>query len=116
MIGGERQHGCGMIARRDPTGAERDRRSGVAFRRLGNNIFFRKFFEQIANSFFLFSVDQNQDAFVRHEALESRQRFFEQSPFRNKAQQLFGTISPAQRPKPLATAAGENERVDRIWH
>ena len=42
--------------------------------------------EQIANSFLLFDIRQNERAVRRHEAVEARHCLFEQCVFRNKAQ------------------------------
>ena len=59
VIGRKCEHGCGMIASRNPAGTESNRRCRVAFCRFGNDILFRKIFEQIANRFFLFDVNEN---------------------------------------------------------
>src|ERR1700731_3981591 len=105
-----------MISSCDPARAERDRRRGVALGRFGDDVLFRKTFQQIANSFFLFDVSENKNALVRHEAIESRDCFLEQGALGYQAQQLLRTITPAQRPETLAAAAGENEGINRIRH
>src|SRR5438309_1709938 len=105
-----------MISSRDPACAERDRGRGVAFGRLGNDILFWKTFEQVANSFFLFDVGENENALARHEALKSRDCFLEQGSLGSEPQQLLRTITPTQRPETLAPAASENEGINRIRH
>ena len=67
-----------MIARRDPTRSERNGRRRVAFRRFGHNIFLRKVFEQFPHRRFLFDIGQNQNAFLRHQSVQTRDRFFEE--------------------------------------
>src|SRR5439155_9281293 len=116
VIGGKNEHrGC-VIASHDPTRAERDGGSGVAFRGFSYDVFFWKISKQFANGAFLFGVGQDQNAFIRNKAFKTRQRFFEQSLIGNEAQQLFGTSTPAQRPKAFAATAGEDKRVYRSGH
>ena len=79
VIGGKNEHRCCVIASHDPTRAERDRGSGVAFRRFSYDVFFWKTPEQFANGAFLFGVGQDQNAFIRNKTFKTRQRFFEQS-------------------------------------
>ena len=56
----EHEHGRTVIARRYPTGAESDCRSGIAFRWFGENILLRKLRQQFADSGFLLDVRQNE--------------------------------------------------------
>ncbi len=66
MIGRKHDHRGRMIASRHPTGAERNRRSGIALGWFCYNIFLWESREQLANCRFLFSVCQDQDTFARH--------------------------------------------------
>jgi len=105
-----------MIASCDPARAERDGGRGVTLGRFRDDILLWKTFEQIANTFLLFNIGKNENAFGRNKALQARDRLLEQSSFGNETQQLLGTVSPAQRPKTLTAAAGKNERINRIRH
>ena len=116
MIGWKHDHRGSVIASRHPTGAERNGRSGVALGWFRYNILLWKSREQLADSRFLFGVCQDQNAFARDEALKARHGFLEERSLRDEAKQLFRSGPATQRPKALTTAAGENERVDRIWH
>src|SRR5437879_13176041 len=105
-----------MVAICPPAGTESNCCCGIAFCWFDDDILFRKVFKQIANRFVLFDVREDESALGWNKAFQSRERFFEQGAFRNKAQQLLRTITPAQRPEPFAAAAGENEGIDRIRH
>jgi hypothetical protein len=84
-----------MIASHDPSSAKGNRGSGVAFRRLSNDVFLWKISKQFANCALLFGVRQDQNAFTRDETFKAHQSFFEQSFIGNEAQQLFRTGTPA---------------------
>ena len=75
-----------MISGCDPACAERDGRGRVAFGRFGDDILLRKTLEQIANSFFLFDVGENENALIWNEPVQSRDCFFEQSALGNEAE------------------------------
>ena len=68
VISRQRQHRCAVVPRSDPSGAERHRCCRVAFRRFGDDVLLRKAMEQIANSFLLFDIRQNERAVRRHQA------------------------------------------------
>jgi hypothetical protein len=116
MISRENDHrGC-MIASHDPTSAERDCGSGVAFGGFSDDVFFWETPKQFANGAFLFGVRQDQSAVDWNKAFKARQGFFEQSLFGNEPQQLFRARASTQRPKAFTAAAGEDKRVYRIGH
>ena len=103
-----------MIASGDPTGAERNCRGGVAFGRFGQNISLRKSGQQFTDGRFLFDICQDENAFVRDQALESRHGFLEQRSVGNETKQLFRPGPATQRPETFAASAGEDQCIDRI--
>jgi hypothetical protein len=84
-----------MISRRDPARAKRDSRRRIAFRRLRHDVFFRNLRQQFTHRRFLIDVRQNQEAFRRNQALQARDRLFEQRLLCDQAEQLFRTRPPA---------------------
>src|SRR5262245_34235078 len=85
VIGWENSHRSCMIAQRYPAGPKRNRRCGVAFGRLGQNVLLWKIPKQLSNCAFLFCVRENQNAFRRDESFETRQSLFQQSFARDEA-------------------------------
>ena len=78
MIGRQNGHNRSVIASCYPAGAERDGGGCVALGRFGDDVFLWEIPEQFANCVLLFCVCQDQNALARDEALQARQRFFEQ--------------------------------------
>jgi hypothetical protein len=56
MIRRQDKHDGRVIATRDPSRAERHRRRGIAFRRLGDDVFLRETAQQLSHGGFLFHI------------------------------------------------------------
>ena len=90
---------------------EPDRRSGVALRRLGQNLAFGNLGQLLHDLGAKLGVGENPDALGRKHRPQAVDRLLNQAAVPEELQDLLGAAAPATRPKPGAAAAGQDQTI-----